>query len=160
MSNARLHTERGFTLLLASLISSVVLSIGSSIFALAQKEITISSLGRDSQFAFYAADTGAECALYWDIRYQYFQAGAAPPGVSPTCDNQAINASGRQPTLPQTMTFQFEPNGYCAQVRVEKSVSPVTGGVATIVHSDGFSTNCASISTSARSLQRAVELDY
>ena len=63
--------EAGFTLLIAALVASVVLALGASIFDLAQKEVTLSSIGRDSQFAFYAADTAAECALYWDFRYSY-----------------------------------------------------------------------------------------
>jgi Tfp pilus assembly protein PilX len=54
---------RGFTLLLASLISSLLLILGSAIFVLVQKQIILSSLGRDSQFAFYAADQAAECAM-------------------------------------------------------------------------------------------------
>ncbi|KKW45527.1 MAG: hypothetical protein UY98_C0044G0005 [Candidatus Kaiserbacteria bacterium GW2011_GWA2_58_9] len=66
------NSQKGFTLLLAALVSSIVLALGTSIFQLAQKELTLSSIGRDSQFAFYAADSGAECALYWDVRYQRF----------------------------------------------------------------------------------------
>jgi Tfp pilus assembly protein PilX len=64
--------ERGFTLMLAALVSSIVLALGTSIYEIAQKEVQLSALGRDSQFAFYAADTAAECALYWDFRYSYF----------------------------------------------------------------------------------------
>ncbi len=63
------NTKRGFTLLLAALVASIVLALGSSIFTIAKKQITLSSLGRDSQFAFYAADTVAECALYYDVRF-------------------------------------------------------------------------------------------
>lgn len=150
--------SRGFTLLLASLVASIVLSLGMSIFELAQKSIILSSIGRDSQFAFYAADSGAECALYWDSRYSYFQAGSAP-GVSPVCDTQAISASGRAGSYPQTMTFTFEPSGYCVIVSVEKTAGS-GDSVATIVRSDGFSVNCASVATSRRALQRSVELRY
>ena len=70
--------EHGFTLLLAALISSIVLALGTSIFGIVQKELILSSIGRDSQHAFYAADSGAECALYWDIRHELFS-GATPP---------------------------------------------------------------------------------
>ena len=80
--------ERGFTLLLAALVASVVLALGTSIFSLVQKEITLSSIGRDSQFAFYAADTGVECALYWDARHQIF-ADEVPPSEI-TCDTQTV----------------------------------------------------------------------
>ena len=61
-----MHTRRGFTLLMAVLISSVLLSLGYEIYNLAVKEVTLSSAGRESQFAFFAADTGIECALWAD----------------------------------------------------------------------------------------------
>jgi hypothetical protein len=59
-------TNRGFTMLFAVLISSLLLSIGVAILDLTLKEFTLSSAGKASQFAFYAADDGAECALFWE----------------------------------------------------------------------------------------------
>jgi hypothetical protein len=171
--NKRRH-ERGFTLLLAALVSSIVLALGTSIFEIAQKELTLSSIGRDSQFAFYAADTAAECALYWDFRYNYF-ASTTPSGVTPTCDGQSlapldISPSGTsQPyAYPYTMTSRqvdlftdaTPPTDYCAQVTVTKTRNATTKAVQTTVRADGYSTSCATISTNARALQRSVELHY
>ncbi len=34
---------------------------------LSLKEFALSSLVRDSEYAFYAADSGTECAFYWDL---------------------------------------------------------------------------------------------
>ncbi len=65
----KLKTKNGFVLVLAVLLSGVLLSIGITIFNLTFKELMISSSGRESQFAFYAADTAGECVLYWDIRH-------------------------------------------------------------------------------------------
>jgi hypothetical protein len=62
------NNQSGFTLLLASLVASLLLTIGLSMFSIAQQQLTLSSIGRDSQYSFYTADTGAECALYWDFR--------------------------------------------------------------------------------------------
>src|SRR3990167_7483874 len=70
-------SERGFTLLLAAIVSSIVLAVGAAIFGIAQKQVLLSAIGRDSQFAFYAADTAAECALYWDFRCNYFASSTA-----------------------------------------------------------------------------------
>jgi hypothetical protein len=147
--------ERGFTLLLAVLIAAIVLALATSIFQIARKEITLSSLGRDSQFAFYAADTGAECALYWDVRYGYF--ATSSPSITPFCDGDTtLGATGHSATLPYTVSFEFEPNGICSRVYVTKSeASPHT-----VIHADGFSTNCATIATNPRALQRSVELRY
>lgn len=57
----------GFVLLYAVMTASIVLAVGVSIISIALKQLSISTLGRESQYAFYAANTGAECALYWDF---------------------------------------------------------------------------------------------
>ncbi len=160
--------QRGFTLLLAALVSSIVLAIGVSLSELAQKSIVLSSLGRDSQVAFAAADSGLECALYWDMRKNLFQIGVAPTlDPAPSCDGQNISVSvtnGDRSTYPYTLSFQFAPtsNGvsYCARVSITKTTNMSTGGITSVVHSDGFSTDCDSISTSQRALQRSIELRY
>lgn len=151
--------ERGFTILFAALVASLVLTLGISVFSVAQKQVILSSLGRSSQYAFYAADTSAECALYWDVRYDYF--GSTTPGVTPACggaadSGQPLVIQGTPGSLPYTMSFEFQPNGYCAQVSVTKSaIDP-----RTVIHADGFSTACSDISISGRALQRSVELSY
>ena len=150
-------TERGFTLLMAALVGSLVLSLGLSIVAIARKSVTLSSIGRDSQFAFYAADTGAECALYWDIRHGLF-ATTTPP-ITGTCDgeNLVLDTPASSPfTEPYTISFQYEPNGYCTEVTVTKSADHPR----TEIHADGYSVTCTEISGSSRALQRSVELRY
>jgi hypothetical protein len=170
----RKKRERGFTLLLAALIASIVLSLAASIFEIAQKEVALSSMGRDSQFAFYAADAAAECALYWDSRFGYF-ATSTPVGVTPTCDWQPLNVTGQPPsgcsgstcypytTLSQQIDlFKKEsPAGdYCAQVSVVKSLDPTTHAVRSVIHADGYSVGCAALASSPDALQRSVELQY
>lgn len=168
--------SRGFTLLLAALAASIALSLGSAIFSITSKEIQLSAIGRDSQFAFYAADTAAECALYWDIRFNYFATSTPPdPQEQYVCAGQVINAAGRPATndpipYPYTMTFQFEPNGYCTNVTVLKCDGPIGSNgscspaippaVRTVVHADGFNVPCADIATNPSALQRSVELNY
>lgn len=62
-----LKNNKGFTLLFAVIVSTLVLAVGGSIINIALKQVILSGVGRDSQYAFYAANTGIECALYWDI---------------------------------------------------------------------------------------------
>ncbi len=59
-------TKKGFVLAFSLLISSIVLALALGIFNILLKQIVLTSSARDSQIAFYAADAGAECALYWD----------------------------------------------------------------------------------------------
>lgn len=61
------NKEKGFALLFAVLVSVMVLAVGTSIINIALKQVILSGAGRESQFAFYAANTGMECALYWDL---------------------------------------------------------------------------------------------
>ena len=159
-------SSRGFTILLAALVSSLVLSLGISVFTIARKSITLSTLGRDSQFAFYAADTAAECALYWDgLPRDAFN--TTTPAASIRCDDpdppSPISVTNNLPTWPGTVftigggadaDHQFEPNGYCAIVTVTKRDSfPFT-----IIHADGYSVPCAERESNPRTLQRSVEL--
>lgn len=58
--------SKGFTLLVAMIVTALILAIGFSIGNIILKELALSSSGRRSQVAFYAADSIAECALYWD----------------------------------------------------------------------------------------------
>ena len=165
---SRIRASRGFTLLLAALVASIVLSLGGSIFTIAQKQVTLSSVGRDSQFAFYAADTGAECALYWDIRAAAFATSSESSEMqSISCDGVSIvpeaTESDSDSAVTTFLTDLFTENvtgetqpGNCVEVTIEKNpTNPFT-----VIHADGYSVDCASRDTSPRSLQRSVELSY
>jgi hypothetical protein len=62
------QVNRGFALLFSVLISSLLLTIGLSIFSIALKELAISTAARQSIHAFFAADSGRERALYEDLK--------------------------------------------------------------------------------------------
>jgi len=59
--------KKGFTLLFAVLVSSLIISISATVISIALRQTIISSTGRESQYAFYAANTVMECAFYWDV---------------------------------------------------------------------------------------------
>lgn len=148
--------SRGFTLLFASLIASLFTALGLAMFTIAQKELSLSSIGRDSQYAFYAADTGAECATYWDLRYDVF-ATATTSSTEVTCAGAPVQESVMRPDGvvgiggATTTTFKFETNRRCVEVRVAKQdVAPFT-----TVESLGYNTQCDQ-TDSARRLERAV----
>ncbi len=147
--------SRGFTLLLAALVSSLVLTLGLVIVSIARKSVNLSSIGRDSQFAFYTADTASECALYWDIRFDRFPTTTPSGAVQITCDNETktLTVVGSNPVV---STFQYEPNGRCADVTVTKK----TTHPRTTIRADGYSMNCAAIANNPRTLQRSVEIRY
>jgi type II secretory pathway pseudopilin PulG len=58
--------ERGFTLLFAVLVSTLIISISATVISIAIRQTIISGTSRESQYAFYAANTALECVFYWD----------------------------------------------------------------------------------------------
>ncbi len=85
--------ESGFALLFAVLLSSVLISLGLSIFNISLKEIDIATSARDSAQAYYAADSARECAIYWDI-----VKGAIPACIDQSTADCGINVAATQIT--------------------------------------------------------------
>jgi len=159
-------SQRGFTLLFALLIASLLASLGLSMYSIASKELTLTSVGKDSQFAFYAADSGVECALYWDFKKNAFSTSTAysltatPP---PKCGGQLLKdfpSSGNEGVFDgvsglggtNISTFWFEPGGYCTYVTVTKS----TTAPHTSIVSLGYNTPCND-PNNPRRLEQAVQ---
>ena len=66
--------NNGFVVLFAILMVSVVLTISLSLFNITYKQIILSATSKDSQLAYFAAESGLSCALFWN---QYFNANNA-----------------------------------------------------------------------------------
>jgi len=142
--------QKGFTLLIAVLVAGILLAIGLAIFNITIKELLISSSGRDSQFAFYAADSGTECALYWDQEHNSF-ATSTPTTI--ICNETAMSVGGVDTGVPST--FSYEVGGYCVIVSVTKHDSHPR----TVIESRGYNTTCEN-TTNSRRLERAIRVTY
>jgi len=68
MKENTLKKEDGFTLVFSIFLSTIVLTITISMMNVLYKQLVLSTVDRESQVAFFAADTGMECAEYWDFR--------------------------------------------------------------------------------------------
>jgi hypothetical protein len=161
-----IRAQRGFTLLIASLIGSILLTLAIFMINIAQKEVLLSTLGRDSQYAFYAADAGAECALYLDFR-QAFDPNSATH--IPQCSGQVVGeyvssisadsgdlvTGGQGYDVPSVITF--DQANRCVIVEVTKS--QINGADRTRIHSRGYNLPC-SVTESPRRLERAIEMRY
>jgi len=171
--------KKGFTLLFAVIVSTLVLAVGGSIINIALKQVILSGVGRESQYAFYAANTGIECALYWDIAG--VGSGNAPAFATSTGFSPAGNAAcagttniydeddakwdvtaGSNANVTESY-FRLDnfsdvtgPVGYCADVRVFKEM--IGNQVAsTTIESRGYNT-CDS--TNPRRIERGLEMNY
>ena len=152
----QVNPQRGFLLPFSVLLAGVLLSIGLAVFNIIIKEIILSSSGRDSQFAFYAADTGGECALYWDAKFGIFATSSqsTPYAATASCGGVAITPFTSVVGNPSaaTTTFTFSNANYCAIVTVAKYAPN-----STKIESEGFNTCNTS---DPRRVERAVRITY
>ncbi|MFA6552557.1 MAG: hypothetical protein WCT19_03605 [Candidatus Paceibacterota bacterium] len=171
------NRKAGFAMLYAVLLGSLMMAIGIAIAGIASRELVLSSAGKESQFAFYAADTGAECALYWDITQGIFSTSTDPatacnfnPAYCMKCNNLDVSPiswvhySGVGGNEPWWVTSFRLPLGavsnQCAVVTIKKQYIDMAGSphVATIVESRGR--NDCGIANNPRRVERGIRVTY
>lgn len=81
--------QKGFALLFTILVITLALNIAVGISTISYKQTILSTLARDSQVAFYQADAGVECGLYYDLTKNAF-----PKGVVIGSDNIPRDSNG------------------------------------------------------------------
>jgi hypothetical protein len=134
----KIHSDSGYALLFSVLLVAILLSITIGIANVAFKELNFTNTAKDSHVAFYAADTGGECALQ-----KITDDPAAFNGADPT--ELACTLTHREQVSPvigspnrYTYTGFEVPGGGCVIVKVE--VDSVAG--TTTVNSYGYNVNC------------------
>ncbi len=157
--------EKGFVVLFTVLIASIILAIAIGTSGIAYKELVLSSAARESHYSFFAADTGAECALYWDITQNAFDTTQSPP---PTfCDNIPLNLAINV-NNDYVFSLPLANDTSCAVVTVNKDEPDPQGGSDTYtqIRSLGYNASCLTVanlqSSSAYSkiVERAIEINY
>jgi hypothetical protein len=155
-----IHTskEKGIALLITIILSGTLLLVATSIMNTALKQSFLSYASRESQYAFYAADSGIECAIYWDAKnpsgFSAFL--TSQPSSSITCNKDANNPNNSftvgGPNSAPYFTISFLPDPYCAVVTVTKGP-----GNTTSIESRGYN-SCDS--ANPRRVERAVNVSY
>ena len=181
MNKNNIQKNRGYTLLFSVLISSLLLTIGLAILMISKKEILLSSSGRESQFAFYAADTGVECAMYSDFganggafsnklnfvpdikcNKQNIPVGTPTPiSIPPSAP------SGVRDVIRFNFNIALDRSGNislplpCAKVMVDKYYSTDADYhlIKTVIQSRGYNTGC-SIINDPRKVERGLRVAY
>jgi len=150
--------QKGFTLFIAIIIVATLLLVSMGIASLTVKENFLTSSSRESQYAFYAADTGVECAIYWDVKNGTgLSAFATSTGSTISCNRDVNNPSNPIPSTVggnniSTFSLTFNPDPYCAIVTVTKANDNTTK-----IESLGYNT-CDN--TNPRRVERAVRVSY
>jgi len=105
----KISTKKGYTLLFAVIVSVLVLSIAAFILSVSRKQAILASSARDSIYAFYAADSGLECAVE-----NLAQLAVKVPGSTITCGNSVnipVISSGNTDTAGAASFSMLTGNG-------------------------------------------------
>ncbi len=101
-----MHTQqssRGFALLVAIIFTAVILAVSLALLDISYKQILLASAAKQSQYAFYNADSALECALEQD--------SFVPSGQTPRFDFTSGATSGNFTCEGQNITYFYPTNG-------------------------------------------------
>jgi Tfp pilus assembly protein PilX len=142
---------RGFTLLIAVIVTSVLVSVGIALVEIAYKQIVLSSTAKSSQLAFYNADGALECGLYHDQKFNAFNQANATTSIR--CNGQVVSVTGTNAGALRTSVFTIPcTGGPCAQGSVLKQTNGQTA-----IYSNGYSSG---LTNDIRRVERGLKVTY
>lgn len=161
----------GFVILFAVVISSIILSITLGVANIALKEIKFSTSAKETNYSFFAADTGIECALFNDKPPSAFPLPGLPTDIACASGTPTFVSSdpGGDPTGINGGTYTLfvvglgNTNVNCAKVTVLKTKSG--SDILTTVISKGYNTggenasSCANPPNPSR-IEREIKVTY
>ncbi len=139
-----MHARAGFVILFAITVASILLSIALAVAQIALKEGKVGTSARDTNEAFFAADTGIESVLFTDK-------GSSSPFVP---------AGGTAQTWNLVVSGLGNSGAGCAKVAITKD-NTTPPAVKTKVISKGYNigdSSCAS--SNPTRIEREVEVNY
>lgn len=162
------NKQKGIALFIAVITTSALFLIALAIADISYKEQVISQSGSQSKIAFYAADSGTECALYHDLKAPdgFFFAASETTGIT---EDFQCNGSDTEPETEiqgsaATTTFSYnvsdDPKS-CVVVLVGKRL--VGSNVVTTIESRGYNNHCTAQrlpEESNRNLERTIRTTY
>lgn len=158
--------QKGYTLLFAVLLSSMVLSIAVSVLNLARKEIILSSGARESAAAIYIADGAIDCAVMYD-NTQAFTSGG---DESIVCDNTSIPVTFSTPavTYDRYTFYVSDKKGIdspCARVTVDRYAAQAPNPAKTFIEARGYNLGYNSVTGACdaphpKKVERAFRYSY
>lgn len=167
MNHTRTTHNRGFALLVSIIFMSVMLSLGLALSSIGYKQSVLASTSIDSQYAFYAADSALECALYADQQQHLFAYNADLNASAPamTCNGAApvsvVTVSHTETQWVTRTRLSIDSGARCADITLYK---PADGADTTHLFSQGYSASCDAVanaaSTNARFSARGLEAHY
>jgi len=172
----KINKKKGMTLLIAVVLTTTLLLISFAISRIAYKQQILTFSAKDSEVAFYAADSGTECALYHDLKAapNFFATPVEQTTGTIECSGVAIeNADVTTGGNTAITKFAYNLNNTdpksCAIIKVTKTLIDVNGEdiILTEIESRGYNNTCdtsnqgnSTIDSGPRNLERALRVTY
>lgn len=149
--------QSAFALLFTVLVIGLILSIGIGISNVTLKQSILSALAKDSQIAFYEADSAIECGLLYDFSNAFPRGTVytALIGSSITCGDRTLSFDVSLSNN-NYLVFSYTPPSLslpCNTILFDKRSVP-TGGIV-----QGFGYNICD-KDNPRNVQRALQVTY
>jgi hypothetical protein len=160
----KIEKNKGFVILFAVTLAAIFLSIALGVSQIAYKENIFGTSAKNTNNAFFAADTGGECALYYDKLGGSASVFADPSTPTIICNNVTVTA-----TENSTSVWTFNVSGLgsdsnsCAVVTITKTSSSDTPPiVSTSVVSKGYNVGSGpgTCSPPANAVERELDTNY
>ena len=154
-----LQKKRGFVILYAVMISSMLLAISLGVSNILLKEIKFGTSVKNTNDAFFAADIGAECALYYDKSTQD-KFPLAGPATSITCANVTIMPNFSAGNYDFIIIGLGDALKGCAKVNINKSIAPTQLVSKGYNNGSGGSSPNWTCTSDTNTVERQLELNY
>lgn len=156
--------KKGYALYTSVIVTALFFLISYSVINLSVRQLLLTSLGSESHIAFYNADSGLECAMYWDIKNGPVSAFSTTAPATINCNSQSISTGSQtvstnpvQPSLiggggsaNPTSIFQINLTTGCVIVTVTKNPN-----TSTQIESRGYN-SCSGTNR----YERGIKLQY
>jgi hypothetical protein len=123
--NYKYKKQSGYAILFTIVIVSAISVITAGLTNAAYKQLILSSLAKDSQVAFFQADTAADCALYFDAVYIVENVGTPPQdGDLWTCGGLELGLSTSDIMTSYALNPpQVDSSDPCFRIEVKKATT-------------------------------------
>jgi len=149
--------QRGFTLIIAVILSSVSLALAMALLDVSYKQVTLALSAKQSNYAFAAADTALECALYYDQKLDAFNYTTPLASGSITCGGIAISGySSTQASGIRTTIFSQRCSASDATTNAVVTVRKRDNAV-TDIFANGYN-NC--VANDLRRVERGLKISF
>jgi len=134
------HTvQSGYALLTSIILTATLSLIAYAVANIALRQLSITTTNVESHNAFYTADSGLECAMFWDVKnpsntsYSAFDPNISQTSI--TCGGSTVLPTRVTSGTDVITSFQIPVGSSCAIVYVTKGA-----GNATTIESRGYNT--------------------